>query len=157
SVITLRAGTSNSTIFAGVVQDGTGHVALQKVGSGTLTLKGSNTYSGATFLDAGTLALGNSNASGTNTLTMRDGTTRRSALAGVSVGNDVSIIGNSSVSIDSNGLGMTLAGPILGSGITLNKIGGGTLTLSGNSAYTGTTNLGAGTLRLSHSKALGGS
>ena len=56
--VTLTTGaTGNSSTFAGVIQDGSGTVALTKVGAGTLTLSGTNTYSGLTTVDAGTLTI----------------------------------------------------------------------------------------------------
>lgn len=58
STSTLTAGGNNtSTAFAGVIQDGTSGTALLKSGSGILTLSGTNSYTGATTIGAGTLAL----------------------------------------------------------------------------------------------------
>ena len=48
--------------FGGVIEDGSGTVALTKTGSGTQILSGVNTYSGATTINAGTLKLGIANA-----------------------------------------------------------------------------------------------
>lgn len=49
----------NTTAFSGVIGDGAsgGKLALNKVGSGTLTLSGLNTYTGTTSVNAGTLSL----------------------------------------------------------------------------------------------------
>jgi fibronectin-binding autotransporter adhesin len=61
---TLTTGSANiSTTFSGVI--GTGAIALTKNGTGTLTLSGSNTYTGLTTVAAGTLQLGSTNALGT--------------------------------------------------------------------------------------------
>jgi autotransporter-associated beta strand protein/probable HAF family extracellular repeat protein len=60
----LRAGSDNSsTTFIGTIQDGTGLTGLVKEGTGTLTLSGTNTYTGATMIDAGTLSVDGSIAS----------------------------------------------------------------------------------------------
>ena len=77
---TLSVGALNSnTTFSGVLRNGTpGILALTKVGSGTLTLSGQNTYTGATTINAGTLVFstpnfynydgGNININGASTL-----------------------------------------------------------------------------------------
>ena len=44
-----------STTFSGKLLTGTGVIALTKVGTGTLTLSGANTYTGATTVNVGTL------------------------------------------------------------------------------------------------------
>jgi autotransporter-associated beta strand protein len=58
AVATLTVSGNTST-FSGVIGDGTagGKLALTKVGAGTLTLNGLNTYTGATSINAGTLLL----------------------------------------------------------------------------------------------------
>ncbi|MCB1133452.1 MAG: autotransporter-associated beta strand repeat-containing protein, partial [Verrucomicrobiae bacterium] len=64
TINTLRVGNLNTdTEFAGTLGGGGGTVALEKVGNGTLTLSGTNAYTGDTLVSAGTLlvtgALGN--------------------------------------------------------------------------------------------------
>lgn len=51
---TLTIGSTSSTFFGGVIG---GNIALTKTGSGTWTLGGSSTYSGATQIEGGTLQL----------------------------------------------------------------------------------------------------
>lgn len=53
---------SNST-FSGKIADGTGDSALVKIGGGTLTLNGTNTFTGPTFVSNGTLLVNGSIAS----------------------------------------------------------------------------------------------
>src|SRR5438034_184695 len=63
--VTLTAGGNNgSTTFSGVILNGSGTVALTKTGTGTLTLSGANTYSGATTVSAGVLDVQNNTALG---------------------------------------------------------------------------------------------
>jgi autotransporter-associated beta strand protein len=58
---TLSVGAANTTSsFAGVIADNSGTggtVGLRKIGAGTLTLSGANTYSGGTTVDGGSLQL----------------------------------------------------------------------------------------------------
>jgi autotransporter-associated beta strand protein len=68
----LKVGTNNlETIFSGTIQDGgvgggTGG-SLKKLGRGTLTLTGANTYTGNTAVAGGTLLVNNVDGSGTGT------------------------------------------------------------------------------------------
>jgi autotransporter-associated beta strand protein len=53
---TLTVGDATSTTFSGALVDGSSNVlSLTKVGTGTLTLSGTNTYTGATDVQAGEL------------------------------------------------------------------------------------------------------
>jgi autotransporter-associated beta strand protein len=72
----ITGGNNASTTFSGVIS-GAAEVqvyALQKVGTGTLTLSGQNTYTGVTLVLGGTLAVDGSLASAGN-VTLDDGTT----------------------------------------------------------------------------------
>lgn len=56
--VTYQVGARNEDgTFAGVLTNGTGPVALTKTGTGTLTLSGASTYTGATTVSAGRLRL----------------------------------------------------------------------------------------------------
>ena len=55
---TLTVGNNNATsAFGGVIPNALGVITLAKTGLGVLTLSGSNTYSGGTLINSGTLAL----------------------------------------------------------------------------------------------------
>jgi len=141
--------------FAGSMS-GTG--SLTKIGGNTLTLTGNNTYTGATTINAGTLLLGSFGAlAGTSTITFTGGTLQFSAGNQQDYG---AIIKNSTISaikIDSNGQSITFAGAIDSSNTGgLIKSGAGILTLRGSNAYTGTTTISAGTLRIDGGGLLGG-
>ena len=143
---------SSSTPFAGVIS-GTG--SLDKRGLGTLTLSGSNTYTGATTIDAGILAI-----SGAGSLTST-GVVINGGGLDVSLVNTSASIGTlqgasgTTVNLGSKILTVTsttgtasFAGVISGTGSFI-KAGSGTLTLSGINTYTGGTTINAGILALS--------
>jgi autotransporter-associated beta strand protein len=124
--------TSNQTL-SGVIS-GTG--AFTKNAASTLTLSGNNTYTGTTTISAGMLEI----ASG-------------GRLGGGSYAGNIS---NSGTFLYNGTNSQTLSGVISGTGeLTKNNIG--TLTLSGNNTYTGTTTVSAGTLIASNANALGAS
>src|SRR5215813_11579215 len=138
-------GDGSDTAFSGTIS---GSGGLVKVGEGTLTLSGNNSYTGGTLLNEGTLAVGSSTALGTGTLTLADGTTLQAAADGLALASAMRLLGDTTVDTQSNTL--TLSGSISGTG-GLDKIGPGTLTLTGASTYTGDTNVNEGVLNVSGS------
>ena len=126
SPATLTAGGNNtSTTFSGVIQDGTSAMALTKIGTGTLTLAGANTYGGGTTISAGTLALGDGGTTGSVT---------------------GSIIDNGTLAINHSNT-FTLGAGVSGSG-GLAQIGSGTTVVTATEAYSGTTSVNAGVLEV---------
>ncbi|MBD9665368.1 autotransporter outer membrane beta-barrel domain-containing protein [Variovorax sp. VRV01] len=149
NAVSLGAGGRDSQ-FAGTVEDGgenggTGG-SLVKVGTGTLTLSGANTYTGGTALKQGRLDLGHSQALGTGTLAMDDGTTLGFSADGLTIANAIELTGSNDPVIDTGAFSETLSGAITGGGF-ITKQGSGTLTLTGANTYTGATNVAQGTLR----------
>jgi fibronectin-binding autotransporter adhesin len=112
---------SNAATFGGVVS---GSGALAQNGNGTLTLTGTNSYSGGTTIGSGTLQLGNG------------GTT------GAIVGN---VADNGTLSFDRSDA-VTFGGMVSGTG-SLVQNGSGTLVLTGANTYSGGTTINAGTLQ----------
>ncbi|MBV8745934.1 MAG: autotransporter-associated beta strand repeat-containing protein, partial [Xanthobacteraceae bacterium] len=94
----LTVGSNNlSTVVGGQINDGglgggTGG-SLVKIGNGTLTLLGANTYTGGTILSAGTLAVGSNTALGAGALTFADGTTLQAAASGLTLANAMTLSG----------------------------------------------------------------
>lgn len=132
---TLAIGGLNETsTFSGEISSGGGGglLGIEKVGSGTLILTGTNTYTGGTTITAGTLQVGSGGTTG--------------AIVG-DILNNATLVFNRSDSI-------TFSGLISGSGV-LTKAGAGTLVLSGSNTYGGGTSLNAGTLAIGMPDALG--
>lgn len=98
--------------------------ALVKKGAGTLVLAETNTYSGGTTVEEGTLQVGN----GTSGMIAGD------------IANDGSLVFSRSDNASYGGV-------ISGTG-NLTKEGTGILTLTGNNSYSGATTVSAGTLRV---------
>ena len=123
-LITVNNNVRNYVISGSPISGGT---ALLKSGNGSLTLAGTNTYTGGTTLNQGVLRLG-------------DGLGRNGTVAG-------NLTNNASL-IFANPAPQTYSGSISGTGsLTLN--GPGTLTFDSPHTYTGATVISAGTLALS--------
>ena len=142
---------SDTATLSGVISNGSSTGSLIKTGSGILTLSRTNTYSGATTLNAGTITLGNSSGLGTGALTMASGTTLV-LNNGILPTNTVTLNGSSTIQVSG---AATLSGAISDGSSTgsLIKTGAGILTLSGNNTYsqnshTDGTSVLAGTLSL---------
>ena len=124
-VLSLLSG--NADIISAISNGGTGGtIAVNKSGDGTLTVSGSNTYTGGTTVSGGTLALGNSLSGtplGTGTLTLSDGVTVRSTGAGLinnrTVQNAVSVSGTVTLGNAVNNGTVIFNGTSLGNGVTL--------------------------------------
>ena len=150
------------TLAANGAPSGSG--GLTKVGSGTLTLGGANTYSGNTLVTAGTLALGSGLAlqdsaldtSGNGVLSF--GALTSATFGGITSGGNLSLnnAGGAAValSVGNNSANTTFSGALSDNG-SLTKIGTGTLTLSGSSAYNGGTTVSTGVLDVQNGSALG--
>ena len=160
---TLAFDRSDPVSFGGVIS-GTG--GLVQLGSGTLVLTGANTYTGNTTISAGTLALldlgsGVSIASSSGLTLAASGAGFDISAAGNQTIQDLSGVAGSAIKLGANTLtagtadSTSFAGVISGTG-GFTKQGSGTLTLSANNPFTGTTTISAGTLQLGNGGTTGG-
>lgn len=151
---------NNISIFQNLENAPSQSGTLTKQGAGTLILTGSNSYSGATTVSAGTLALGTDNAlphgagkghltlGGTLDLAGFDQTLN--ALNGGGLVDNLSAGGTPLLAVGAGDADSRFSGVIQNtSGVLgLAKVGSGTFTLSGKSSYAGPTTISSGTLRL---------
>lgn len=144
---TIHTGASNVTL-SGVVSS-FGSNGLVKAGSGTLTLTGTNTYSGATRIDAGTLSVASDSNLGGGAVALNGG--NLTVTGSTTINNAISLAANGTIS---NSSAVTLSGVLSGTG-NLTKSGAGTLTLAGTNTYSGGTIVNAGTLQISSDGNLG--
>jgi autotransporter-associated beta strand protein len=139
--ITVAGSGSGNTIFYNIVTQSNGRetaMTINTSGSGIVKFVGNNTYLGATTINAGTLQLG-------------DGGTAGALAAGSAITNNGTLVFNRSNTVTQ---GTNFASVIAGTG-NLTQAGSGTLILSGNNTYTGTTTVSAGTLSLGGNQSLG--
>ncbi len=160
--LALTAGGDNtSTLFSGVLQNGSGTISFTKTGTGTLTLSGANTYSGLTTISGGILDIQNATALGTTAgaTTVSSGATLQIE-SGITVGAEPLTLNGAGVSSfgalrnlsSSNSFGGAIT---LGSASTIYS-DAGTLTLTGGIVNGGFTPTFDGAGNISESGAISG-
>jgi autotransporter-associated beta strand protein len=143
----LVVGGSANTTFSGAINNGDGVIGLTKSGAGTLTLIGSNGFTGGAALNAGTLAVGSANALGSSgAISFGGGTLQYSASNTTDYSGRFSNAASQQYSIDTNGQNVTLGSNLTSSGGSFTKLGAGGVTLSGNNSYSGGTLVSQGSL-----------
>jgi fibronectin-binding autotransporter adhesin len=172
STLTLNVASSNN--FGGTLGGGgtnENNLALTKLGAGTLTLSGTNTYTGTTEVSGGVLALSGSGTLGNGAaLTMSGGqlnlgtlsrTVGAVSVSAASASGDTilngSLTGASYAASNTTGNAIISANLLVNGSAGFTKTGAGNATLSGVNTFTGNVSLGisSGTLRITNSNALG--
>lgn len=155
--------------YGGVI---TGNLAVVKNGAGTQTLSGANTYLGGTTVNLGTLKLGAANALGgdigyNGALTVNGGKMDINGVGNLAIGSlagSGGVITDDGLQVGASVLSTATATSSLFAGsindgawrtLALFKEGAGTLSLSGNSTYSGITNVYAGVINARSATALG--
>ncbi len=131
--VAVAVSSSSNYTFTGAADIGNG-AALTKSGTGTLTILNANTFIGGTFINGGTVVLG-------------DGATRNGSVFGN--------IANKATLVVANPADQAISGIISGTG-ALVKQAAGTLTLTATNTLTGPTTINAGTLALGDGGAASG-
>lgn len=146
----LQGSNTGANTFALAIGDNGGSTHLTKFGSGTWVLSGSNSYSGATTVYAGTLRLGSAAAlPAGSAVNVKNGATldlngyNASLPPWTEAGNLA--LGSGTATLGSGNTNSSLTGVISGSG-GFTKIGTGSLTLGDANTYSGVTRVDAGDL-----------
>jgi len=178
ATLTIGGDATSPAAYAGSIS-GTG--SITKIGSGVLTLAGTNGYSGGTSLNAGTISVtadnnlgnvsgglvfgggsllnggGGSTAFATSraiTLVSGGGTLDTGTAGNTSLFSGTLTDGANLLTLQGSGYG-TYNGAIGNGSGGLTKAGSGTWTLAGSNTYSGGTTISAGVLRLGSANALG--
>ena len=149
---TLTVSGGGTTTFAGTIY-GTGGFTYS--GGGTLILSGADTHTGTTTVTSGWLQAGATDALSANTAYI---VTSGGALeiggdqTIASLSGDGGVTGSGTLTVGGNGTSTTFCGTLGDSSnsspLSLDKIGDGTLILSGGNTYSGPTTIEAGTLQV---------
>jgi fibronectin-binding autotransporter adhesin len=133
--VSLAAGSISTAAGGIVIGANLGGTAFTKIGTGTVTLTGTNSYTGTLTINAGSVQVGDGGSTGT------------AGNANIAINSGTSLVFNRSGTL-STGVSLT------GSG-TLVQNGPGTVELTSASTFSGPVNVNAGTLKLSGNGAIG--
>ena len=153
TTITADIAAGQSLTLSGPIS---GTAALTKaVSAGTLYLTGSNSYTGGTNINVGTVEFA-ANALGGTAVSINGGTLRYAAGNTEDVSSKTVTVGPSGATINTNGNDVTFSSGIGNGGAGgFTKAGAGTLTLAGSNSYTGSTTISGGTLAVTADQNLG--
>lgn len=155
---TVEVTSAGSTIGITGVVNGSG--TLNKTGAGTLALSGVNTYTGPTDVSAGTLALAGDSSLGAApaapqaaAVSLKGGNLQFNGPATLSPNRGITVSASATFDTQANTVG--IAGPIVGTALTLTKIGAGTLSLTGANTFAANLAISGGTLQVPSDAGLG--
>jgi len=150
---------TGTTEFAGkIVDNGSFTTGIRKGDAGVLILSGSNTFTGLTDINAGTLQFAANSLDNTSGIKWSSsvGTLRWAPGNTQDISPKIQMTAGNWSIVDTNGNNVTLATSIGGTtNASLNKRGLGTLTLSASNSWTGSTVIDAGVLNFASINSLG--
>ena len=121
--------------------------SLTQAGTGTVILTGTNTYTGGTTAFAGLINFAIGDNLGTGNITLDGGGLQWAADNTLDISSRLNMIGFGGATFDTNGNDVTFASLLSGPG-GITKAGEGTLILTADNAYGGSTTVSGGTLRV---------
>jgi autotransporter-associated beta strand protein len=148
--------TSSSLAITSIIKDqsspSVAASSITKIGTGNLTLSGSNAYTGITDIQAGSIITGAANTlPSTTAVTVASGAAltmnNYSQSIGSLAGSGAVALGSGSLTTGNDNTSTVFSGGLSGTG-GLIKVGSGIFELSGVNTYSGDTNVSGGTLRL---------
>lgn len=139
ATLTIGSNNTNSTGFYGQINDGTGALAIVKVGGGNLLIAGDNSFSGGTTISGGDLQVGAGGATGSlgSGPVVNNGVLAINRIGALTIGGAISGSGsfilNGAATVDLTGNSSTFTGPIavnLGTLLANNNLGTGNVTVN---------------------------
>lgn len=154
---TILVDAAQSVVFSGQIT-GSPSDGLILPGPGLVSLTNtSNSYSGGTVLQGGTLRVSANTVLGTlgTTISVTGDATLQAGASTVSLARPIAISAGKLLTLDTNGNNLSNSGNITGATGSITKISSGTLTLTGTNTYGGGTTLVAGTMNINSDNAIG--
>ncbi len=145
-------GNNQSTAFGGVISGSGGTIV--KEGAGNWTLSGSNTYTGGTTINAGTITISANNNLGDASGALTFGGGRLQTTATFAMSRATTLNAGGGTFLVASATTLTHSGVISGTG-RLTKFGDGQLILDGVNTYEGGTTINGGSVTVSANTALG--
>lgn len=151
AIIRVGDGTAAGAAYVATINaELSGASRLVKTDSGTLILNGTNSYTGGTALNGGTVQITSDANLGAAAGGVSFDGGRLQVIAPIVANRNVSFVGNGEIDVATTfnaGTSLTLAGASSGSG-SLTKTGLGALIITGNAAHTGLTTIAQGGMRI---------
>jgi len=152
---TMNTASGNLLIGTNGTNSGTisGAGTITKTGTGTLILTSSNAFTGGITNNQGTIALSNSFALGSGTVTFASNSTIAALANNLNLTNAVSIAGSQTATYDNGGFLFTNSSIMTNTG-ALVVMGSGTTVFNAANTFSGGTTIAGGTLRFASSNRL---